>query len=642
MHNPKTTRRRFLASGGLIAGSLCCSGCLDTARRTTADTHRPNILWITCEDISPALACYGDPLAQTPNLDRLAAEGTRYTNAFVTAPVCAPVRACIITGVHAVSLGTQHLRSDVPIPPHIRCFTEYLRDAGCYCTNNAKKDYNFADVNAWDESSPNAHWRNRPPDRPFFSVFNIMTTHQSQINGTDEGWHEKYGTQLADSHRCDPANVIVPPYYPDSPTIRRMLARYYDLITLMDRRTGEILDQLSADGLADDTIVFFYSDHGFGMPRHKRVLYDTGLRVPFIVRVPKKYAHLAPTRPGRTADRLISTVDLAPTVLGILGLTIPQYMQGTPFIGPRTAPPRDYIYAAASRVDEAYDMSRCVRDRRYKYIRNYLPHLPLIQTSAYCDQAEIMHELRRLAKTHLTPAQAALWQPRPPEELYDTQTDPLELNNLIDSPKYAKIKTRLRAELRRWMLDIKDTGLLSEAAMHARSKGSTPYDMTRRPNVPLQRILDAADCAGTDVDESKLLRLLNDPDPAVRFWAVITATSRPQTNPLAEALKPLLQDPDANVRFASAGLLVQRTAAPDPLAVLIAGLNHPDGPTALYAAREIALAGTNACSAVEQIKTARNANFQSKRHKDYKMFIDWALTAALRTCGVETEYLMKF
>ncbi|MBE0536960.1 MAG: sulfatase-like hydrolase/transferase [Phycisphaerae bacterium] len=637
------TRREFLAGGGLFAGSLLLNGCLGSAKRQAAVTDRPNVLWITCEDIGPCLGCYGDALADTPNLDRLAAGGVRYTNAYVTAPVCAPVRSCIITGVYATSLGTQHLRSDVVLPREIRCFSEYLREAGYYCTNNSKKDYNFTDVNAWDESSAQAHWRKRREGQPFFSVFNIMNTHQSQINGSDEEWHEKYGRLLADAERHDPAQMTVPPYYPDSPMVRKILARYYDLITLMDRRVGEILAELEADGLADDTIVFFYSDHGFGMPRYKRVLYDTGLRVPFIVHIPEKYAHLARGRAGASTDRLISTVDLAPTMLGLLGLTAPDYMQGTAFLGPGAGQPREYVFGASSRVDEAYEMARCVRGRRYKYIRNYLPHLPLIQTSAYCDKAEIMQELRRLAEGDLTEAQAALWRARPAEELYDTQADPLELNNLADSSKHAKIKARLKAELRAWMIEIRDAGLLSEAAMHVRSAGSTPYEMARRPEVyPIQRILAAADCVGVTCDEDQLLTLLQDADSGVRFWGVIAATCCGQTDRLTAAVQRLLADKDANVRFAAAGLLARWAGSAEAIAVLTKGLDEPDGPTALFAARELELAGAKASMAVEKIEAARAANFESQRHKDYKMFIDWALTGAIRACGVQTDYLITF
>ncbi len=640
------TRRQFLKSAGLSAGAMLVAGCAGPVTSKAPDKNdRPNILWITCEDISTWLGCYGDDFADSPNIDALAARGVRYLNAYVTAPVCAPVRSCLITGVYATSLGTQHLRSDVKLPAHIKCFTEYLRSAGYYCTNNYKKDYNFKDVNAWDESSNTAHWRKRKADQPFFSVFNSTTTHQGQINGSDEQFHAKYGHKLEPHERHDPAKVTLPPYYPDSPMIRKIFARYYDLIAIMDRQVADILKQLDEDGLAENTIVFFYSDHGTGIPRHKRVLYDTGLQVPMIVHFPKKYKHLSPTRAGRTTDRLVSFVDFAPTILSILGLPIPDYMQGSAFLGPRAAKPRRYIYGASSRVDEAYEMSRCVRDNRYKYIRNYLPHLPLIQPSAYPDKAEVMQELRRLvAKGGLTKDQQAMWDPKPAEELYDTRTDPLELNNLIDSPKHRKTIERLRTALKQWMIDIKDLGLLSEAEMHIRAKDSTPYEVARqRGRFPIKRILSAAELVASDTaDMDTLQRSLKDIDAGVRYWAVIAATQLQQSPSLIRAIQPLLKDRAPNVRFAAAGLIAEWTGSSDALSVLVEGLDDPHGTTALYAARELELLEKKAAGVGEKIKKARQANFESQRHKDYKMFIDWALTGSLRSCGVETDYLMKF
>ncbi len=639
-------RRDFLKNAGLSAGAMLVAGCAaGVASKAGGKINRPNILWITCEDISPWLGCYGDDFADSGNIDALAARGVRYLNAYATAPVCAPARSCLITGVYATSLGTQHLRSSVKLPAHIKCFTQYLRKAGYYCTNNYKKDYNFKDVNAWDESSKTAHWRKRKADQPFFSVFNFTTTHQGQINGADEQFHAKYGHKLTPRRRHDPAKVNLPPYYPDSPMIRKIFARYYDLIALMDRQVADILKQLETDRLAENTIVFFYSDHGTGIPRHKRVLYDTGLQVPMIIHFPKKYEHLAPVRAGETTDRLVSFADFAPTILSILGLPIPDYMQGSAFLGPQAARPRKYIYGASSRVDEAYEMSRCVRDKRYKYIRNYLPHLPLIQPSAYPDKAEIMQELRRLAaKGGLTKDQQALWAPKPAEELYDTHTDPLELNNLIDSPKHRKILTRLRGALRQWMIDIKDIGLLSEAEMLLRATEATPYEIARQPGkFPIRRILSAAELVASDqTDMDTLQRSLKDTDAGVRYWAVIAATQLDQSPSLVRAIQALLKDPYPNVRFAAAGLLAEWTGSSDALSVLVEGLDDPHGPSALYAARELELLEKKAAGVCEKIKKARQANASSKRHKDYKMFIDWALTGLLRSCGVEADHLMKF
>ncbi|MBA7715319.1 Ulvan-active sulfatase [subsurface metagenome] len=258
-----------------------------------------------------------------------------YTNAFATAPVCAPARSCLITGVHATSLGTQHLRSNIKLPKQIWCFPQYLRAAGYYCSNNYKKDYNFTDINVWDESSQEAHWRKRRPGQPFFSVFNFTSTHQGQINGSDEEFFAKYRSQLKPEERHDGSQIPLPPYYPDTPIVRKIWARYYDLITFMDKQVGDLLGQLEEDGLADNTIVFFFSDHGLGVPRFKRTLYDSGLHVPLIIRFPGRYRNLSPVKPGKKTNRLVSFVDFAPTVLSLVGLPIPGYMQAECFLAAR-------------------------------------------------------------------------------------------------------------------------------------------------------------------------------------------------------------------------------------------------------------------------------------------------------------------
>ena len=321
------TRRNFLRTAGLCAAGVALTGCGQpepSSVSTVAQTapKKPNILWITCEDTSPYLGCYGDPHALTPNLDKLASEGSLYTQAFVTAPVCSPVRSCLITGVYATSLGTQHLRSTVSPPVSIQPFPKYLRAAGYYCSNNSKEDYNFRDPTIWDDSSETAHWRNRKAGQAFFSVFNLMFTHQGQINGSDEAFFEKYRAKLRPEERHDPETLVLPPYYPDTPMVRNIWARYYDLITFMDKEVGKLLAQLDEDGLAEDTIVFFFADHGLGLPRFKRTLYDSGLHIPLIVRFPARYRSMASASPGGRIDRLVSTIDLPPTVLTLAGFTV--------------------------------------------------------------------------------------------------------------------------------------------------------------------------------------------------------------------------------------------------------------------------------------------------------------------------------
>ncbi|MFA0739962.1 MAG: hypothetical protein DFNUSKGM_000058 [Candidatus Fervidibacter sacchari] len=465
-------------------------------------TERPNFLWITCEDMSPTLGCFGDPYAVTPNLDKLAAEGVRFINVFTHSPVCAPSRSGVITGMYPTTIGTHNMRCQAVPPPFVHCFTEYLRAAGYYCTNNAKTDYNFAHdpkistasaaaapLTAWDECNTKAHWRNRPdPNQPFFAVFNITVTHESQIRSQEEGLLKQLAT-LSEKERHDPEKAPVPPYFPDTPVVRRDIARHYDTITLMDRRVGEILRQLEEDGLVENTIVWFWSDHGVGLPRAKRWVYDSGIRVPLIIRIPEKFRQWAypddPDRvkPGSVIDDLIAFVDFAPTMLSLAGIPIPKHMQGQAFLGPQKAPPRRFVYAARDRMDETYDIIRAVRDKRFKYIRNFAPHLPYAQEVEYAEETPTLQEWRRLnAEGKLNEVQRFFFSPtKPVEELYDTQTDPHETRNLANDPQYQPILEKMRAELFRWMKETGDVGLIPEPELAEMMRPNGKWQRTAKP-----------------------------------------------------------------------------------------------------------------------------------------------------------------
>ena len=377
-----TTRRDALRALGAGAAALLAPR-RPAAAAPPKSPARLNVLWISCEDTSPDLGCYGDEYAHTPNLDRLAAQGRRYTNAFVPYPVCAPTRSSIITGMYPSTIGSMHMRTGmkgyqcVP-PPEVRCFTEYLRGAGYFCTNQRKTDYQFAaPFTAWDKGRD---WRSRPEGMPFFCVINLTVSHESR------NWPRK-GEKLVH----DPDKAPVPPYYPDTPIVRQNLARYYDNVTKMDAQAGKILEQLESDGLADNTVVLFWSDHGRGLPRHKRWIYDSGIHVPLIVRWP------GTIQPGETCDDLVCLVDLGPTVLSLAGVTVPPHVQGRPFLGGQKAEPRAFIVAARERMDKSSDDHiRCVRDKRHKYIRNFMPHKPYAQPIPYRDRMPIMKEWRRL------------------------------------------------------------------------------------------------------------------------------------------------------------------------------------------------------------------------------------------------------
>ena len=307
----------------------------------SAGAARPNILWIVSEDNSPfTVGAYGDPLAQTPHLDRLATNGVVFDRVFAAAPVCAPSRASIITGMYASALGTQPMRSQVPLPSWLRYFPSYLRDAGYFTTNRAKTDYNAAVLpGTWDQNGTNAHWRNRAKDQPFFSVFNFSSSHESRL-------HERLPLKTG------PDRVIIPPYLPDTPEVRADFAQYYGRVSEADTEIGALLAELDDAGLADDTIVFYYSDHGGVLPRSKRFLYESGTRVPLIIRFPPKYQHLAPGLPGSRVNELINLIDLAPTVLSLAGVEAPPFFQGRAFAGKAREPAPPFTFMFRDRMDE--------------------------------------------------------------------------------------------------------------------------------------------------------------------------------------------------------------------------------------------------------------------------------------------------
>ena len=426
---------------------------------------KPNFLWVSFEDTNPFYGCYGDPVAHTPSVDKLAEDGCRWINAFSTCGVCAPARSAVITGMYPISIGTQHMRTthtnkftpELPTPysavlPHyVKCFTEYLRADGYYCTNNVKTDYQFdPPLTAWDELSTKAHWRNRPDlDQPFFAVFNPTTTHESGM------WADK-----TPDPKFDPNAIKLPPYFPDTPKVREAIARMYTNIEKNDQVLGELLKQMEEDGLADNTIVFNWSDHG-PLPRGKRWPYDSGIRVPMIVRWSGQL------EPGSVSDRLVSTVDLGPTLLSIAGIKIPRHIQGKAFLGAQAEPPREYIYASRDRHDEAYDMVRAARDKRYKYIRNYYPEKPYLLWIPYRNRHPILEEMWRLhIAGELNETQSLMFQQnRPPEELYDAQKDPYEINNLADDPSYKPELERLRKALDDWIQEVGDMGKIPESEM---------------------------------------------------------------------------------------------------------------------------------------------------------------------------------
>ena len=613
-------RRAFLKTSGAAASATLIAGLTGSACQTTS-TDRPNILWLTIEDMSLQFGCYGDGYAITPNVDRLAEQGVRYTQAYATAPLCTPARSSIITGVFASSMGTQHLRGIQPKSGRIRCFTEYLREAGYYCSNNVKEDYNFKTPEvAWDESSNTAHWRNKQNDQPFFSVFNFMTTHQSQTR-YDRKKLEEVSADLPPEKRHNPDQVPVPPYYPETPLIRDNLAAMHTQVTLVDQQVQEILDQLESDGLAENTIVFFYSDHGTGLPRGKRWLFESGIRVPLIVRFPEKYKHLEPGRPGSVTDRLVSFVDFAPTVLSLAGLNAPGTMHGKAFLGRKKQKPREAVYAIRDRVDEVLEFSRTIHDGRYQYIRNFFPHRPRMQRSFYSEFTPIRQEIRRLhAEGKLTGDAAWLMQPEKPlEELYDNQTDPKQMFNLADDPAFRDRTDTMRKQLYAWMLETEDLSLLHENDMIERAGGRSPYDAHREDLYPLKEILDIADRVGRGKDAIPVFqKAINSTDAAIRYWgATGLAALKSDAGAAKSGLLELLDDPSSPVRFAAVEALCYLGEENKAIPVLAKGLEHKDPRVALHAAEILVVVDEKAKTAIPAMKTAIKQNEGKQDHAWY-------------------------
>jgi arylsulfatase A-like enzyme len=544
---------------------------------------RPNILWLSCEDISAHLGCYGYPNTTTPNLDAFAKEGVRYTHAFVTAGVCAPCRSAIITGMYQTSIGTQHMRCTAKLPEHIRPFTQSLREAGYYCTNKSKQDYQFkTPAGTWDVSSGKAHWKNRPKDKPFFAVFNYTGCHESGIASKSK--YESV-TKGLKKHDRDVVVKSLPPYYPDTPTVRDDWGRYYDVITAMDQWVAEHLKALDDAGLAEDTIVVYWSDHGVGLPRAKRWLYDSGMHVPLMVRIPEKFRVGEQGTPGLVSDQLVSLIDLGPTALNLAGIEIPKHMQGRAFLGENTPSPRDYVYGARDRMDERYDIIRAVRDRRFKYIRNYEPFKTYYQYMNTPEKGRLMREIRRVeALSDISPGVARFLEPtKAKEELYDTQADPHEMRNLAADPKFAAELKRMRQAHLDWVLETRDLGLVPEAEINARQKKlGNAWAILNNSDAGnlIQSLRDAASLSLEGPESAaKMLRNLKEEDATVRYWGCIGLGNIAKQIPAshkdsaAAGLRVCLQDESENVRVAAARALCHMNLAEEALPTLVAVLD---------------------------------------------------------------------
>lgn len=536
-------RVRWSIRQGLIV--LCCLASLLQAE----DQTRPSFLFLIADDMSPNLGCYGDPDAKTPNLDAFAASSIRYTRAFSAAGVCATSRSALITGMHPSSLGTQHMRSKIKLPDDIRPFPVALREAGYFCVNRGKEDFNFdtkADV--WDAKQwKKADWTRRAEGQPFFAIYNYLDTHESRLwEGSETVLVDQ--TKLGDDQRHAPDKVTLPKWLPDDARVRKEWARYQDLVSLMDDQyIGPMLRHLEKTGVADDTIVFFFSDHGAPFPRAKQWITEAGTRVPLLIHFPEKWKHLAPSGPGTTSDQLVSLMDLGPSILSLAGIDVPDSTDGRAFLGEGAALPRETLVFTRDRMDERVDFIRTMRDKRYRYTRNFLPLVPAFPWLTYMEKLESSKEFRRLQETgNEGRFSTFLARTKPGEELYDLEADPDEFTNLATDSAHGEALKRLRDELSRWTLETRDSGFLPEQQlMKAEQEGGSIREYCAdESRYPLQQLV-----AGEGS--------LEDEHAVVRYHVALRSDDLPAMR------KQLKEESDSDVRVALAWAMGRAGAKPE-------------------------------------------------------------------------------
>lgn len=565
-----------------------------------AFSQKPNILWITIEDTSPEfIGCYGNKNASTPVIDQLSEEGVQFTNAFSTGTVCSPSRFTIITGVHTYEAGTGDHRSRYPIPDFIKGFPWYLREAGYYTTNNSKTDYNTSDIKrlikgSWNESSNKAGWWGRKPGQPFFAVFNFADSHQSR---TMTWPYEKYKTKVLD--KLSPEEQIgendfdMPPFYRDDPQMRKQMARVYNSLKLTDNKIGALLARLKKDHLMDSTIIFFYGDHGEGIPRGKTNGIDLGYRVPFIIWFPPAYRDLSPWGTGVVTDGLTNFEDLAPTLLSLAGIEIPDYMQGRALLGSQRTPTPRFILGSTDRSDESTDLERSVISDRYIYNRNFMAYMPEMRWMKYQEVAKIKQLMRADFQTgKLNKIQSQMFLPRPAESLYDLKNDPWELHNLVNDPNMQPLLDSMREALKENIIQSKDIMFLPEYERALISKQTTPYEYRLdKENYPIKEVYAAASLSGKRGKDILLqqIKLLKDNNKIIRYWAITGLKAQPSEllKKHKNILENTLQDNYPPVKIMGASICYELFADEEAKNILIDFCKNKNENLALLALQNI-------------------------------------------------------
>ena len=570
---------------GLLCAALTVSGAFFPLE--AAESDRPNILDIALEDITPMMGCYGDAYAKTPNFDKLAEEGIRYTRAHSVGPVCSVSRSSIVTGMYPTTIGTMHHRSGgIRAPEFLKFVPNLMREAGYYTTNQ-KGDFNIVGMkyDRQGKKGGDTPWRRRPDkSQPFFSKVDFGECHSSVTKTAEDVIVEKRLNRLQPGDFHDPDKAPIPPYHPDDSVFRKAWSRYYDAVTQVDYRAGEVIAALKEDGLWDDTIVIVWADHGVGMPRGKHTCWEQGTHVPLLVSFPEKYRHLAPAEPGSVLDDLVCLMDLGPSVLTMVGLDPPDSMQGRALLCRSNAKKRDFLVAVRDRLDTRSEMVRAIRDQRFRYQRNFYPHLPFKPYETYEFTAPVLQHWVQLGRAGKLSGEQELLAMRfkPVEELYDSESDPHMVNNVAHDPAYADVLKQMRQRLRDWMIETRDLGLVEERELNERAKGRSLWAVGQEID-NYERILETANLQLQG--ESALTELKTrsaDTDPLVRYWAVLGLMVITQTaeSDVVEGILPNLNrsltDESIDVRLPAAEGLFNLGYYKDALPVVIAGMAHPN------------------------------------------------------------------
>ncbi|MTB53842.1 sulfatase-like hydrolase/transferase [Lewinella sp. W8] len=579
---------------------------------------RPNIVWFVSEDNSPFLGAYGNDLVYTPHLDSFINNGIKYTNAFANAPVCAPSRSTIITGVLPLSMGSQHMRSLVDIDPQIKFFPQYLKEAGYFNTLRLKRDYNLANQEGtWDVDD---WWHledalmGREAGQPFFMFYNTWMSHEGELHNYEEKQYRYFKNtferlpedslkaMLNRVVRISPAEVKLPNYLPDLPEVRRDLARYHEIMQLLDLEFAALMRELTERDLLKNTIVIYSSDHGGVLGRSKRFPLESGLRVPLAIQFPEAYRSMAPTAAGTEIDRVVSFLDMAPTILSLAGVPVPEYMQGENFLVPEINED-PFALGFRGRMDETYDMVRTIRDKRYRYVRNYNPHRPAGQRINFLWRAPNVRAWEAAyQKGNLYPVQSAFFRPKTAEELYDCWEDPDNVRNLAKDPGKRKILRRMRKAQQVRLLKLRDTGFIPEGELFAATEKTEHTYATYTASQPLKKIMKAAETVTQECNTGTLVKYLRSKVPAIRYWGAVGALiNKGQDSNLVAALRIALDDPSGDVRATAAEALYLR-GHKDMAKAAFASLLRDDNPfVALRAANALEATGARSSAIDERV-----------------------------------------